>query len=124
MAVRACLSAASSGGPGVASNLNIKANFEVYQYRVDFIAGPHGAIKGDEHQTVTYGGAATAVTAIPDRGYRFVNWTDENHRALGTSKVLQLSYVTGGKRISLEILPEAILLIDSGFKGIPGSGPV
>jgi hypothetical protein len=67
---------------------------------VDFFEGHHGAIKGDEHQTVSYGGSTTSVTAVPDRGYRFVNWTDQNRKVVGTCADFRLSYVTDCKQIT------------------------
>jgi glucuronoarabinoxylan endo-1,4-beta-xylanase len=39
-------------------------------------AGPNGSLTGTTSQTVDYGADGSAVTAVPDPGYHFVNWSD------------------------------------------------
>ena len=58
------------------SNYTIAANFAINTYTLDYAAGAHGSLTGDTSQTVAYGGDGTAVTAVPDVGYHFVNWSD------------------------------------------------
>jgi|GEM_PF-1796813 len=41
-----------------------------------YIAGTNGAISGTSPQTVRQGGSGTAVTAVPDAGHHFVDWSD------------------------------------------------
>jgi regulation of enolase protein 1 (concanavalin A-like superfamily) len=41
-----------------------------------YSAGPNGSISGVATQTVNYGSSGTAVTAMPNTGYHFVNWSD------------------------------------------------
>lgn len=43
-------------------------------FTVSFAAGAGGSIEGTAEQTVREGTAATAVTAIPEKGYAFVGW--------------------------------------------------
>ena len=45
-------------------------------YTLTYTAGPNGSISGTTPQTVTYGADGTAVTAVPNTGYHFVNWSD------------------------------------------------
>ena len=45
-------------------------------YTLTYTAGAHGWINGTSPQTVNHGEDGTAVTAVPDTGYRFVNWSD------------------------------------------------
>ena len=45
-------------------------------YTVEYIAGSNGSITGSTSQTVDYGTDATEVTAVPDLGYQFVDWSD------------------------------------------------
>jgi|GEM_PF-2217020 len=45
---------------------------------VEYLAGEGGWISGSSYQTISYGGDTAAVTAIPNWGYRFVEWSD-NH---------------------------------------------
>lgn len=44
-------------------------------YTVTFIAGTGGTLTGASTQAITAGGSATAVTAVPNSGYSFTNWT-------------------------------------------------
>ena len=62
----------------VAANVDVTANFAINTYTLDYAAGAHGSLTGDTSQTVDYGGDGTAVTAVPDVGYHFVNWSDSS----------------------------------------------
>jgi len=44
-------------------------------YTLTFIAGTGGTLTGATAQTITSGGNATAVSAVPNTGYVFTNWT-------------------------------------------------
>ena len=52
------------------------ALFELKRYTLTYTAQTGGTIAGDTLQTVTHGGSGTAVVAVPDPGYHFVQWTD------------------------------------------------
>jgi hypothetical protein len=41
-----------------------------------YVAGPGGTISGPLSQLVNYGSSGAAVTAVPNLGYQFVNWSD------------------------------------------------
>ncbi|MBS3974665.1 MAG: cell wall-binding repeat-containing protein [Actinobacteria bacterium] len=45
-------------------------------YTLTYTAGPGGTISGATTQTVTPGADGTAVTAVPNAGFRFVRWSD------------------------------------------------
>jgi len=60
----------------VTTDLTITAVFTLNQYAVTYSAGPGGSIAGTSPQTVDHGADATAVSAVPDAGYRFVRWSD------------------------------------------------
>ena len=45
-------------------------------YTISYAAGAHGSITGTTSQTVSRGANGTAVTAVPDTSYHFVNWND------------------------------------------------
>lgn len=47
-------------------------------YTLTYTAGPNGAIDGVSPQTVQEGQSGTAVTAVPEEGYHFVNWSDDS----------------------------------------------
>lgn len=59
----------------VNSNIDTTANFTIDTYAVTFHAGANGSLTGDATQTVNHGASSTAVTAVPDAGAAFVNWT-------------------------------------------------
>jgi len=84
----------------VKANISVTASFAVNQYTVTFVAGLHGSISGTTTQTVSYGGSTTSVTAVPTRGYRFVNWTDANSHVVGSSTALKLTNVTASQKIT------------------------
>ena len=44
-------------------------------YTLTYTAGANGSISGTTPQTVASGASGTAVTAVPNTGYHFVNWT-------------------------------------------------
>ena len=61
---------------------------------VNFIAGPNGAISGTVSQSVPDFGSTTPVTAVPNAGYHFVNWTGTGGFVTTTANPLIVSNVT------------------------------
>jgi hypothetical protein len=59
-------------------------------YTVRFSAGSGGTLSGDADQTVTQGGSTSAVTAVPNSGYRFDRWSGD---VSGTTNPLTISDV-------------------------------
>ena len=49
---------------------------------------------------VSDGGSTTAVTAVPGKGFHFVNWTDANNHVVSYSATLKFSNVTASKRVT------------------------
>jgi len=47
-----------------------------FSFTLTYTAGSHGSIVGTSLQTVNSGDSGSAVTADPDSGYHFVNWSD------------------------------------------------
>jgi len=60
----------------VTADISVTANFAINTYTLTYTAGLHGLISGTTPQTVNYGDDGTSVTAVPDSGYNFVNWSD------------------------------------------------
>ena len=60
----------------VTSNMTITANFAINTYLLTYNDGLHGSITGIKNQTVDHGSDGTAVTAVSDAGYHFVDWSD------------------------------------------------
>ena len=58
------------------ANISVTANFAIDTFTLTYTAGAGGTITGDTSQTVNYGADGTAVTAVPDTGYHFVDWSD------------------------------------------------
>jgi len=54
----------------------IRAVFAINTYTLAYTAGANGTLTGDTSQTVNHGGKGTAVTAVADNGFEFVNWSD------------------------------------------------
>ena len=54
----------------------VSATFALVQYTLTYAAGPNGTLDGETVQTVSHGASGTAVTAVPDTGYSFVEWSD------------------------------------------------
>ncbi|MCA9948269.1 MAG: DNRLRE domain-containing protein, partial [Anaerolineales bacterium] len=62
----------------VMANVNVTANFAIDTFTLDYAAGPNGSLTGTTSQVVDYGTNGTTVTAVPDTGYHFVNWSDSS----------------------------------------------
>ena len=54
----------------------IAASFAINTYTLTYTAGANGTISGTSPQTVNQGASGTVVTAVPNRGYHFVSWSD------------------------------------------------
>jgi alpha-tubulin suppressor-like RCC1 family protein len=61
---------------GVAADLAVTASFAINTYTLTYIAGAHGTINGASPQMVDHGANGTAVAAVADNGYHFVQWSD------------------------------------------------
>jgi hypothetical protein len=60
----------------VEGDIAVNASFEVAQYTLEYQAGQGGEITGNANQTVIHGSDGVVVAAVPDAGYRFVQWSD------------------------------------------------
>lgn len=63
------------------TDLNVTENMEVtaefgWVQRFTYKAEEHGSIQGEIVQYIPTGASGTAVTAVPDEGYKFSNWSD------------------------------------------------
>jgi uncharacterized repeat protein (TIGR02543 family) len=72
--------AAGSGNiPMAGGNVTLYAKWTVItNYTLTYTAGANGSITGTSPQTVASGGNGTAVSADPDIGYHFVDWSDSS----------------------------------------------
>jgi hypothetical protein len=62
----------------VTSNMTINAQYSLIEYTLTYNAGANGSISGTQTQTLNYGNSGSAVEAIPDGGYHFVDWSDSS----------------------------------------------
>ena len=60
----------------VQASSSIHVTFAINTYTLLYAAGPGGTLTGDVDQVVDYGASGTQVTAVPNAGYRFVQWSD------------------------------------------------
>jgi len=60
----------------VTGDMTVIANFAINTYTLTYTAGANGSISGTSPQTVNHGSDGTAVTATPNLGYHFVDWSD------------------------------------------------
>ena len=60
----------------VTNSLAVTAGFAINTYTLNYVAGANGNLTGSTNQTVNYGANGTAVTAVPNSGYAFTNWSD------------------------------------------------
>ncbi len=61
---------------GVTGAITVTANFAINQYTLSYSAGANGSLSGSTAQVVNHGSDGTAVTATPNVGYHFVDWSD------------------------------------------------
>jgi uncharacterized repeat protein (TIGR02543 family) len=114
----------TTSNPLIVSNVTaaqtITANFAVDTYSVAFVSGGNGSITGSTSQTVNYGGAATAVTAVPAAGYHFVNWTGDNGFVTTTSNPLTVSNVTASQTIMAHFASDSAAVLPDGDINMDG----
>ena len=75
---------------------NLTANFAINSYAIDISAGKNGSVSGSETGTYNHFSSVT-VTATPDKGYHFVNWT-ENGTEVSTDPEYTFT-VTGARNL-------------------------
>ncbi|MDH5547047.1 MAG: DUF1566 domain-containing protein [Gammaproteobacteria bacterium] len=62
-------------GP-ITADCPVTAIFEINRFSLNYTAQANGVLQGDTEQTVNYGSSGSIVTAVPNVGYSFVNWSD------------------------------------------------
>ncbi|MDQ1353866.1 MAG: hypothetical protein QG657_4173, partial [Acidobacteriota bacterium] len=69
-------------------------------YTVNFAAGNGGTLTGVTSQTVVQGNNCSAVTAVPNSGYNFANWTGTNGFITTTNNPLTVANVNSDMMIT------------------------
>ena len=62
----------------VTGNISVTANFAIDAYNLSYTAGANGSISGSSSQTINHGSDGSAVTAVANNNYHFVNWSDDS----------------------------------------------
>ena len=60
----------------VTANVSVTATFAINTLTLAYAAGANGTLTGTSSQIVSYLASGTAVTAVPNPGYHFVQWSD------------------------------------------------
>ncbi len=60
----------------VSAAISVSAMFAINTYTLTYTAGSNGSISGSTTQVVNYGSSGSAVTAVANTGYHFVQWSD------------------------------------------------
>lgn len=114
----------------VHDDMTLIATFEIKTYTLTYTAEEHGLLEGETTQTVAHGADGTAVEAVPEKGYRFVSWSDaktDNPRT-ETNVTGSLSVVASFERIYylLEVNQTGMgeVQLNTGIVTIPWSGEV
>ena len=76
-------------------------------YTVNFAAGNGGTLTGITSQTVIQGNSCTAVEAVPNSGYLFVNWTGTGGFVTTTDNPLTVTNVTSDMTITANFTDSA-----------------
>ncbi len=77
-------------------------------HRVQFISGVNGSISGQLTQFVEDGGASIGITAVPNSGYDFSDWTGDYS---GTENPLTLSNVTADMTINANFSVKVVQIV-------------
>ncbi len=60
----------------VSADISVSASFAINTYTLTYTAGANGSLSGSTTQVVNYGSSGSAVTAVANTGYHFVQWSD------------------------------------------------
>ena len=84
----------SNGGSTASCSATIQT------YSLTFNTDGNGTLSGNVSQTVDYSGTSEPVTATPNGGYSFLNWTGTNGFVTSTANPLTLNNVTSSQIIT------------------------
>ena len=75
-----------------------------FPYTLNYTAGSGGTITGDLSQTVASGSDGTLVTAVPNSGYHFVNWSDNGSTTAARTDTNVTANITATASFALNII--------------------
>ncbi|MGE5341639.1 MAG: SBBP repeat-containing protein [Candidatus Omnitrophota bacterium] len=95
------------GGPYLQLNYSYDAfvaKISTY-HTLNFLAGTGGTLTGNTGQIVSQPNSSQPVTAVPNTGYRFVNWTGTGGFVTSTQNPLTIKNVTSDMTITTNFAP-------------------
>jgi hypothetical protein len=78
------LATAARTDTNVLGDITVMANFAIDTFTLTYTAGTGGTINGTSPQVVNCGADGTGVTAVPDAGFNFFQWSDGEANASRT----------------------------------------
>lgn len=122
------------------ADCQVTAHFAINVYALSYTVGANGDITGDANQSVEHGSDGTPVTAEPDEGHHFVQWSDgrDDNPRIDTAVTYSLSVqaqfaintytVMAGAGANGTLTPTGVQVVDHGdmvsFEVIPDTGYV
>jgi hypothetical protein len=85
----------------VTSDHNVQVTFASSPFTLTYTAGANGTIVGTSPQSVGLNGSGSAVTAFPNNGFHFVNWSDA-----GTTNPRTDANVIASKSVTANFAPD------------------
>lgn len=70
------VTSASRTDLNILDHLDVTAEFAINTYTLTYLADSNGSVEGEAVQVLEHGQSGTSVTAIPNTGYHFVQWSD------------------------------------------------
>lgn len=62
----------------IQNSISVIANFSINTYTINYSSLEGGTISGSSTQIINHNSNGMNVIAVPNRGYRFINWSDGN----------------------------------------------
>ena len=113
------VTSAARADANVTADFSATAGFAINSYTLTFVANANGALTGASTQTVNYSASATPVTAVPNQGYYFVNWTNDNGLVVSSVNPLVVSNVTSVQNLSANFAVTDGVLVPAAGKTRP-----
>ena len=88
--------------PTLINNVQSETEETSSTYTLTYLASTGGTISGSTTQSITSGGNGLAVTAVPNSGYKFVNWSDNTtaNPRTDTNITTNTSYTANFSKVS------------------------
>ncbi len=102
---------------GGVTDISVTASFAINVYTLTYTAGEKGVLFGAASQTVNHGSDGTSVTALPNEGCHFVQWSDGVITATRTD-----ANVTGNITVVAEFGSGIVIHVDADSTAVAPDG--